>query len=276
MKFCPTCETRYDEEILRFCTKDGTPLVDENQPNFTEMPSESFEAPDEDFGEETMVRYKPPKDLLEPEPQPDLDRSEAPRIVISTSEQKREQNARTRTIPPYQPPPQKSNTAKVILLTVLGTLAVLAVVLGLFVFLRDDEATANKNVNVNTNPPDLNINTGINLGGLNYNVPTSTNLNANTNVNVNLNTNINANLKTPTPTPTPKPSPSPSEDINSNLNTDNINAAPPPTPKPATPTPNITPGVSPTQPRVTPTQPRSSPTIPGGRPSTNSNDENPR
>ena len=27
MKYCPTCNTRYDEEILRFCMKDGTPLV---------------------------------------------------------------------------------------------------------------------------------------------------------------------------------------------------------------------------------------------------------
>ena len=70
MKFCPTCETRYDEEILRFCTKDGTPLVDENQPNFIQMPSESLEMPEEEPGEETIVRYKPPKDILPAEPQP--------------------------------------------------------------------------------------------------------------------------------------------------------------------------------------------------------------
>jgi len=113
MKFCPTCETQYDEEILRFCTKDGTPLVDENQPNFTEMPSESFEASEADLGEETIVRYKPPKDILpEPDPQPEIERSEAPRIVISTSEQqKRDQNVRSRQIPPYQAIPPKPNRA---------------------------------------------------------------------------------------------------------------------------------------------------------------------
>src|SRR5215213_2561147 len=128
MKFCPTCQTRYDEEILRFCTKDGTPLVDENQPNFIEMPSESFEDAEPDLGEETMVRYKPPKDILpEPEPQPDLERSEAPRIVISTSEQQKreQQNVRARTIPPYQAiPAEKPGVGKVVVLTILGTLAV--------------------------------------------------------------------------------------------------------------------------------------------------------
>ena len=56
MKFCPVCQTRYDEEILRFCIKDGAPLVDEN-PSFTEMPSEG-EA--EDIGEETVIRRNPP------------------------------------------------------------------------------------------------------------------------------------------------------------------------------------------------------------------------
>jgi hypothetical protein len=258
MKFCPTCETRYDEEILRFCTKDGTPLVDENQPNFTEMPSESFETPEEDLGEETMVRYKPPKDLLDPEPQPDIDRSEAPRIVISTSEEKKEQNVRSRQIPPYQPLPQKSSTGKVVLLTILGTFAALAVGIGLFVFLRNDEPT-NKNLNVNTNPPNVNLNTNLNSGGSNFNITPITNSNGNTSFNVNLSTtNINANLKTPTPTPKP----SPSVNINANTNITNviINGAPPPspkpsitaTPKPPTPTPIATPKVSPTADRSSP------------------------
>ena len=58
MKFCPTCQTRYDEEIMRFCTKDGTPLVEET-PNFIEMPSESLGgAPADNDGEETVIRRK--------------------------------------------------------------------------------------------------------------------------------------------------------------------------------------------------------------------------
>ncbi len=250
MKFCPTCETRYDEEILRFCTKDGTPLVDENQPNFVEMPSESLETPEDDPSEETMVRYKPPKDIIEPAPPPEIDRSEAPRIVISTTEQKKEQNVRSRNIPPYQGVPPKSNTGKVVALTIFGTLTLLAFGLGLFWLLRDEAAPSNKNqLNVNTNPPDTNISNSINLGGIN--VPSTTNSRVNSNFNFNLATNTNANPKTPTPTP--KPSPSPSANANINANLGNINIIGTPTPKPAatiTPTPNATPKVSPTPDRT--------------------------
>lgn len=264
MKFCPTCETRYDEEILRFCTKDGTPLVDEDQPNFTEMPSESFTGAEEDLGEETMVRYKPPKDILpEPEPQPDIERSEAPRIVISTAEQQREQNVRARTIPPYQPIPPKQNVGKVVVLTILGTLAVLAVALGLFVFMRD-ESPANSNLNINTNPPNTNLNTNLNLGASNFNFNVNTNVNSS--FNLSLNSNVNANSKTP------KPSPSTSPSANINVNTSlpnlNTNSAPPQTPRPSattTPTPSATPRVSPTR---TPT-----PSSPSGRPSNNSSEQ---
>lgn len=272
MKFCPTCETRYDEEILRFCTKDGTPLVDEDQPNFTELPSESVaETPAEDLGEETIIRYNPRKEMLESPPE--TERTEAPRIVITTTEEKREQNIRARQIPPYQAIPPKQSVGKVVMLTVLGTLAVLAMVLGLFVFVRKDEPTANLNMNVNTNPPpDMNLNNNLNLGGLNYNVPLPTNLNTNLNTNFNggFNTSLNTNLKTPTPTATPKPSPSATTNINANIGNLNTNNAPP-TPRPSvstTPTPNATPKISPTAPKITPTP------LPTGRPANNSNGEN--
>ncbi len=260
MKFCPTCETRYDEEILRFCTKDGTPLVDENQPNFTEMPSDSLAAAEDDPNEETMVRYKPPKDILDPEPQPDIDRSEAPRIVIPMNEQKKEQNVRSRNIPPYQPLPQKSNTGKVVALTIFGTLTLLAFGLGLFWLLRSEDSSNNKNVlNVNTNPPDMNINNSINFGGSNIGIPTTTNLNSNTNFNIG--TNINANLKTPTPKPSPSPSPSVNANVNANVANIITNSALPPTPKPTVTAPLTTPS---TTPRVSPTPDRS------GRPPGNS------
>ncbi len=263
MKFCPTCETRYDEEILHFCTKDGTPLVDESQPSFTEMPSESRAVPETDLGEDTVVRYKPPKDILEPEPPPDLDRSEAPRIVIPMNEQKKEQqNVRARHIPPYQPLPPKSNTGKTVALTILGTLTILAFGLGLFWLLRSDDSSNKNTLNVNTNPPDMNLNTNLNIGGVN--IPTPTNLNSNTNFNIDFNTNVNANLKTPSPSPTPKPSPSPSPtnaDVNANVANIITNSAPPPTPKSSV-TPPTQPGATP---KITPTPDRT------GRPSVNSN-----
>ena len=60
MKYCPTCQTRYDEEILRFCMKDGTPLIEEDEPAFLQMPSESIDEPDEDdLGEVTIIRKNP-------------------------------------------------------------------------------------------------------------------------------------------------------------------------------------------------------------------------
>jgi hypothetical protein len=67
MKFCPVCQTRYDEEILRFCTKDGAQLVDEN-PTFAAIPSEESA---EDIGEETLIRRNRPEDLPSVQPAPE-------------------------------------------------------------------------------------------------------------------------------------------------------------------------------------------------------------
>lgn len=228
MKFCPTCQNRYDEEILRFCTKDGTPLIEEKQPNFTALPSESF---NDERDEETIVRRKNPV-IAEPE-LPERTVS-APRIVIPTSEQTpREQEVRPRATNYQQPPPPKSNTAKVVLLTILGTLLVLAGAGGVFWMLqaeKNEPANTRTNVNlstVNTDPP-----TNLNIGN---------SFNFNANISTNLNTNVNANLRTPTPTPTPRPSPTatptprPTPDQSNSLV--NANSALPPTNSRPTPTP---------------------------------------
>lgn len=249
MKFCPTCETRYDEEILRFCTKDGAPLVDENQPDFMKTPDEPFAVEAADYGEETIIRFEKPAEP-KPAPDPEIDRSEAPRIVIPMSEEQKEQKVRARTIPPYQPLPQKSNTAKVVLLTIIGTLGLLAFGVVLFYFLQSGDEASNSNVN--TNPPNVNLSTNLNIGNsnYNYNVSTTFNTNLNTNLNLNLNTNINANIKTPTPTPKPSPSPSPTPSVTPantiSSPTPTANTAPPPTPKPTVAaTPNASPKTSP-------------------------------
>lgn len=258
MKFCPTCETHYDEEILRFCTKDGTPLIEEGQPSFTDLPSES-----EDFGEETIVNYKP-KNIVVP-PVSELPQADAPRIVISTDEQKRDQNVRARTIPPYQPIAEKSNTAKVVILTILGTLAVLAMGVGLFVFLRE-EKTSDSNLNVNTNPPNVNLNTNLNFGSTNYNVSSNTNFNMSTNFNTSFNSNFNANVKSPTPTP--KPSPNANMPLNANVGGLNTNVMSTPKPSPSaniSPKPSVSPKPATPTPSATPKAP-STPPLPGGRP----------
>lgn len=256
MKYCPTCQTRYDEEILRFCTKDGTPLIDENQPNFTELPSESA---GDDLGEETVIRRKTPP----PNPQPDIDgedyrtqveRTENPqRIVIPMGEEEaQQQQVRTKTTPSpsRMPPPKQSNTAIVVLLTIIGTVVVFSAGIGVF-WILSNQGNEEDNRNINTNVNSLensndNMNADNSLFDPNLNMNSNTNLD--TNINSNFNSNTNANLKTPTPTPTPTPSPSPSptpdeDDNNTNANT-NIRT---PTPRPSiTPRPSASPTQAPT------------------------------
>jgi TonB family protein len=242
MKYCPTCQTEYDEEILRFCTKDGTPLIDETQPHFTELPSVSAEEEADDFGEETLVRKEkplnpPPMDIVEDTAvEPDKD-ADAPRIVIPTQEQ--QIRAKTNTYRPVPPP--KSNTALVVVTTILLTVVVLGGIAALFWAFNGNNNGAN--VNVNTNPPDnLNVNTNsiVNIPPTNFDY----NINSNYNFNSNINTNFNTNIKTPTPTKSPSPSASPnaSPDANTNTNTNT-----------RTPTPSRTPAPSPSaSPRTTP------------------------
>lgn len=260
MKFCPICKNRYDEEILRFCTKDGTPLVEEGKPEFSALPSESN--PDE-LGEDTVIRRKaPPAAPATAQSVPDFEfdqeRISSPRIVIPMSgeaepEELKKETVRASTTPSIrrQPPPQqKSNTAMVVFLTVLGTVVILAGGAGIFWFLSNPNSSSNQpvNYNANFNSIDLNINSNLDVANslVNFNSGNAGNAkgNANTNTNANAGTNSNANLKTPTPTRTPTP------DANENVNTainSNSTASPAntklPTPRP---TPSESPGISPT------------------------------
>jgi hypothetical protein len=211
MKFCPTCETRYDEEILRFCTKDGTPLIDEDQPDFVNAQAGAVDAEEFDFGEETVIRLEKPP-APKPAPDPEIHKSDQPRIVIPMTEERQEQRVRSRAIPPYQAIPPKPNTARVVVLTILGTVGVLLLGFVLFYLLQNDESPANTNLNVNTNPPNLNVNLNTNLTTTNFNFNTNVNLPVNTNVPLNLNINANAN-RSPSPTPKPSPSPTPTPTV---------------------------------------------------------------
>lgn len=240
MKYCPTCQTRYDEEILRFCMKDGTPLLDEDEPKFVAMPSESLPEPeDDDPGDVTVVRRNNTASS------PEEDR---PRIVVPTYEQARRQEARARVAPPYYSP--KPNTAKVVILTILGTLAVVGIIgAGLWLLQR---GSGNSNLNANTNMnANVNVNANTNLGiDTNFNFNLNANFNSNTSFNSNFNTSVNANVKTPTPTPKPSPSVTPSPTPNEET-TPAPTRSPLPTPQPTI----IRPGGSPT-PRPVATPPR--------------------
>jgi TonB family protein len=247
MKFCPICKTRYDEEILRFCTKDGTPLIEEGQPNFTALPSE------DDLGEQTVIRRKtPPPIPSTAQPVPDFDNDEperisSPRIVIPMSVDVAEPEELPRSREPVRAkttesirrqPPQKSNTAMVVFLTVLGTIVVLAGATGIFYFLSSQNSSGNQNVNYNTNFNSIDLNINANLGVDNSLV------NFNSSINTNANANANANLKTPTPTRTPTPTPTATPNVNANnpINMD-TNALPPANtrPTPPRPSPSATP-----------------------------------
>lgn len=283
MKFCPVCKTSYDEEILRFCTKDGTPLVEDAQPNFTAMPSR------EDLGEETVIRRKtpPPQIPSTAQPLPDFDEPErisSPRIVIPMTDEpvveeeipRRREGVRTMTTESVrrQPPPRESNTAMVVALTVLGTILVLGIGGGIVYLLRDQGSESNQNANYNTNMNsiDLNINSGLavdnSLANFNSSISSSNNTNSNSNSNSNLNANANANSKTPTPTRTPTPTPTPDEDeVETNTNSrPNSNIILPPSPS-VTGTPFPKPSVRPSAPPT----PRPSPPLnePANRPAVN-------
>ena len=230
MKYCPTCGTRYDEEILRFCMKDGTPLLDEEQPNFVAMPSESFEEPvdEDDPSEHTVIRRNVP---VPPPPAEDFESKATPsqRIVVPTYNDPQ---------PPrpgaahYQAPPRKSNTAMVVFLTIIGTVAVLAVAGAGIWFLSRDNAN-NTNRNANANQENTNLNTNLGISDFDFNV----------NANANVNTNANANLKTPTPTPKPTPSATPtvSPSPTDSPDDDNDNTSPSPVPSPTRPAASPTP-----------------------------------
>ncbi|MEZ5347216.1 MAG: energy transducer TonB [Pyrinomonadaceae bacterium] len=277
MKFCPTCQTKYDEEILRFCIKDGTPLVDEKQPEFNEIPSETA---DDDAGEQTVIRRSKPSTPLPPPvssasdrsdtgsdnipapaPDPD-DETESKRIVISTSEAPKEQAVRPRQaeIPASRQTQQKgSNAALIALVSIFGTIIVLAGLVGIFWFLTSQNSSdANQNANINTNL-DENLDDNFNADDLldNANI-------YNANDNANLDDNLNANTETPTPTktPTPTPTPSPTPEDNSNVNTNvnsnsNQNNSNSQTPASPTRTPTPAPTATPT-PARTPTPPTNS------------------
>jgi len=251
MKYCPTCETRYDEEILRFCMKDGTPLIEEDEPNFVQALSEPV---DDDPDEATVIRRNP---VVPPTPEADENFSvpvprRNERIVVPTVAPRSE--PRARVVTPYNPPP-RPNTAKVVLLTVIGTLAVLGIgAAGVYLLQNDQES--NTNINVNTSMPNLNTNINTNIGiDTNFNFNTNANFNANSITN--LNSNLNTNIRTPTPTPRPSPTATP---------TASPTAEPNQTPTPArSPTPARTPIPTPEPTIIRPGRlpsPRPSPTSP--------------
>ncbi|MCO6509888.1 MAG: TonB family protein [Aridibacter famidurans] len=233
MRYCPTCETKFEEDKIRFCTKDGTELVEGSIPSFTDnLPSDSVPVED-DPGEETIIRRKRPAAPSVSELPEEFDEVEedqaASRIVIDTAERTKE---RLRTQPPagLVPPPQRTGpgTGVIIFFSVLGTLIVVIGIFAIYLLLTMRAGDANSNVNEN-------INANENLDQ-NFNSDDLFNLNANLDSNSNLNTNVNT--ATPTPSPSPSPTETPETNVNGNVNS-NISPGQSPASTPS-PRPTVT------------------------------------
>lgn len=138
MMICPKCSARYDDDTLRFCLEDGTPLV---AGPVTESPTVAF-------GDiETVISPRAPGG-------PTWDTGRASRFS------------------PAQPPIRESNTAQAVLLTALGMLIIFGVVAaGAWIYLKDrprerqnsnssltsvsttNSATPNSKPNTRSSPP---------------------------------------------------------------------------------------------------------------------------
>lgn len=233
MRYCPTCETKFEDDKIRFCTKDGSPLVEGSTPSFTDnLPSDSVPDADEP-GEETVISQKrsaapPVAELPEDFDEEEEEGPESSRIVIDTAEKEpvRSRQPGTAYVPP---PPQRTGpgTGVIIFFSVLGTLIVVIGIFAIYLLLTMRSADANLNANEN-----LNANVNENLDE-NFNADDLFNLDTN------LDTNINANTNIATPTPSPSPSPTETPETNANTNA-NVNSNGSPTQTPAAPTPRPT------------------------------------
>ncbi len=157
MKHCPNCQTNYADDTLQFCLQDGTPLVEVSDQS---APTVAF-----DTESETIVSPKQVEPI---------------RFDLPSSYQTNQTNWETSQPVVIEREPKKSNTAAIVLLTVLGTILLLGIGgIGAWFYLKNNRTAVA--VNVNTAPPNR-----------------QTNVNSAAN-----NQNSNANLASPSPTVTP-------------------------------------------------------------------------
>ena len=127
MKYCPSCQTEYADDTLKFCLQDGTRLTD-GAPGYSTVA----------FGEpETVVRPNAGEKMRF-----DIGNSGAENVPTR-------QNTQTSS---FQPEPKSSNTALTILLTALGMLVIFGLVgAGAWLYFRKDQSGITQNTNNSTN-----------------------------------------------------------------------------------------------------------------------------
>ncbi|MEP6924702.1 MAG: TonB family protein [Pyrinomonadaceae bacterium] len=232
MKICPTCQTEFIDTSMRFCTKDGTPLITFTPPVVEEplistpIPTPTPEPPSLDatlsdipmphnrFTEEPTfdpaVRLDPDSDfdsnfpaaeesnefnVQVDEPQQITPVTPAPIPATITPDVAPE----VAITPPTAPPKRKSNVALFAILGILGLLGLLGIVgaAGAYWYFSSNKQVAVANNNANTeNVNDVSSNDNSdNLNDNNNSADTNTNDNQNVDANqdANLDTNLNIN-----------------------------------------------------------------------------------
>lgn len=180
MKHCPSCQTSYTDETLKYCLQDGTPLEESFDSGASDMPTVAFN----DDAAETIVSSR----RVEPFHVP----VQSPLPVQPPPVQQREQIEQPRiVVPPPMHETKKPKTGLTVLLTTLGILSLLALGgIGAWLFMNDKNTEVA--VNVNTGAPKTNRPLNANLAS-----------NQDSNLNVAVNTNT-APSASPSQTPTPK------------------------------------------------------------------------
>lgn len=124
MKQCPSCQTKYTDETLRFCLQDGTPLIALANPQ-TEMPTISF------TDSETIVSPR-----------------QVERLDIPVEKPNTREWEESRQISEFQPEEEKSNTFLIAAVSALVTVLLLGGAVGMWFFLKKDKPqTAQNNKN---------------------------------------------------------------------------------------------------------------------------------
>lgn len=184
MKYCPTCQTRYTDETLRFCLQDGSPLA-EIVDSGSNMPTVAFDS------EETIMSSR---------------RVEPLRVELPGLERRTQLPAQDKI--PVAPPvrTKKSNTAFIVLLTALVTLLLLGGgAIGTWLFMKNRKTDVAATVN---NAPRTNRATNANS--------------VNNQENSAGNSESNALTPTPTATASPKPTLKPEETKNITADVENV------------------------------------------------------
>ncbi len=169
MKQCPSCQTTYADDTLRFCLQDGTPLVSVNSE--TELPTAAF------TDSETLVSPR---------------RVEPLNIPLENTQTRDWEPSQQTKIAAFEPSPKKSNTFLIVALTAFVMLLIFGGAVGGWIYLKNRRTEVVQNNN--------------NKAVINQNPLPKNNANAETSPSP---TATPTATKTPTPSPTVTPTPPP-------------------------------------------------------------------